>query len=225
MDIKITKEFEVLGEQIYQIDNFYSNPGFVLDMVTSAKLDWFKTSIVNGVDTCEPIGTNGIQFEDKRHIKQEPRLVEYADKLVEMFPFMRYYTDREEELDPAVFKTNAMRWFDIHGTKPYKDHYWYPHYDHGWTVIVYLNEATTNGTNIYTMHDKDWYEAHVGVVHEHIQPWVTKEQFTLEAHLEPAFNRAYLFRGGKLLHGAAVDDETYFDDLIRLNQVMFFEDT
>ena len=214
MDIS---EITVAGTKAFRIDNFYSNPGFIFDSIMNTGPIPMQRD-ANG----NAMGYNQIEFLDLRHENVVPRLRDVADSLVKEIDFLKY-VENDKHTEPSLLKTNFMQWRNTE-FNDYKNNYWFPHYDTDWTCIIYLNEGTTNGTNVYEPFDEEYVQNYLKNGHEHIDSWQPKHNFRLLDYLEPAFNRAYLFKAGKLLHGAAVNDETYFasNRLIRLNQVMFF---
>lgn len=214
------------GHDVYKIDNFYEHPGMIFDEILSCKP---RLQIKHNDNYSLAISNRDANFTDLRHYKKNIGFIrDKADELCEMFDHQFYHNgDKgDPETDGGSLQTNFMQWQNT-AFNQYKTHYWWPHYDFGWTCIVYLNHPTTNGTNLYSLVDKTKAEYEASMGDEHAYPWKPKEDFVLEAHLEPAFNRAYVYKSGKVLHGAAVDDQTYFahNHTMRLNQVFFFEST
>lgn len=205
------KERKVAGTRGYQIDNFYSHPEWILNKIMAIRP--------------QPHGyldskSNGVEYLDMRHKADVPDLKYYYDIVKDLIgndviPF--------SHTGAPLLQTNFMQWRNTKFNDWYNN-YWYPHYDKGWTCIIYLNaESGKNGTNIYE--DIDDYFSKVQVHKlEQETPWQSKQHYKVVDYLEPKFNRAYIFQAHKLLHGASVDDQTYFDsnNTFRLNQVMFF---
>jgi hypothetical protein len=218
------------GHDVYKIENFYENPGMIFDEILGVKpalqTKHLDSANINKVINKDP-SIRDKNFIDLRHSKKNvPIVIEKADALCELFDNQFYHNPKVEDESAGHLQTNLMQWRST-AFNTYNTHYWWPHYDYGWTCIVYLNAVTTNGTNLYQLVDetREEYEASMG--DEHMEPWKTKERFKLAAQLEPAFNRAYVYKSGKVLHGAAVDDQTYFEhnNMMRLNQVFFFNST
>lgn len=202
------KQIDIAGTRGYQFDNFYENPEFILNHIISTPPR--KT----GINLSE---SNGVYYEDMRHQRYVPKLKWYEDVITETIGGVEN-TSKE----PALF-TNFMKW-NRDSFNSYKTHYWYPHFDTYWTFILYLNPTEkNNGTNIYKPVDNYWQDVQTKTV-EHITPWHPKEHYEVVDYFEPVFNRGYAFQSSRLLHGAAVNDETYFDDVFRLNQVIFFQE-
>lgn len=212
-------EITVAGTKAFRIDNFYSNPGFIFDVINTT-----PPVKMNSDEYGNTTGFNGYEFLDLRHSRVVPRLKDVADSLIKEIGCIKY-VEGDTDVDPTILKTNFMQWRNTE-FNDYKNNFWFPHYDTDWTCIIYLNESETNGTNVYEPVDEEYVKDYLANGHEHINAWHPKDKFKLVDYLEPAFNRAYVFRAGKLLHSAAVDDETYFESngMMRLNQVMFFYD-
>tara|TARA_R100001510_G_scaffold36725_1_gene33167 strand:- start:3066 stop:3725 length:660 start_codon:yes stop_codon:yes gene_type:complete len=213
MDVK---EFDLLGTRAFQIDNFYDNAGFIMDMILSGP--------PNQVITEHP--KHGDEFFDLRHHREEPTLKKYTDQVVELLDDTNFYVYKENGVD--VLDTNFMRWKKSDFNN-YQDNYWFPHLDAGWVCIIYLNEDETNGTNIYEDKNGSIYKYGGRKTEEDRHPWKPKTDFEIVNYLTPKFNRGFLFDASKIPHGAAVDDETYFyyegqnkSTKHRLNQALFF---
>ena len=213
MDIK---EFNLLGTRAFQIDNFYDNPGFIMDMILSGP--------PNQVITEHPL--HGDEFYDLRHHREEPTLKKYTDQVVELLDDPNFEVYKENGVD--ILDTNFMRWKKSDWNN-YEENFWFPHLDNGWVCLVYLNEAETNGTNIYEDKYGSIYKYGGRVTQEDRDPWKPKSDFEVVDYLAPKFNRGFLFDAAKIPHGAAVDDETYFFTEAerdygkhRLNQALFF---
>lgn len=210
------------GHDVYKIENFYENVGMLFDEILSVKPRLLGKHNSNNKKAESLRDQN---FTDLRHHKTNVGFLrEKADELCELFDHQFFHDPKMGvDNDGGSLQTNFMQWQNT-AFNTYKTHYWWPHYDTGWTCIVYLNAKPTNGTNLYQLvnETREQYEQTMG--DEHITPWKEKERFHLAAHLEPAFNRAYVYKSGKVLHGAAVDDQTYFahNHTMRLNQVFFF---
>jgi len=213
MDVR---EFNLLGTRAFQIDNFYDNVGFIMDILLSGP--------TNQVITEHPM--HGTEFFDLRHHRKEPALKKYTDQVVSLLNDTSFEVYKEDGID--VLDTNFMRWKKSDWNN-YEENFWFPHLDNGWVCLVYLNEAETNGTNIYKDKYGKIYEYGGRATQEDRDPWKRKSDFELVDYLAPKFNRGFLFDASKVPHGAAVNDETYFYSEAekdygkhRLNQALFF---
>lgn len=215
----IVQELKIAGTRGYQIDDFYSNPGMIMDLINKRGPDQNMTKLEEN---------NGNEFFDLRHHRPAPELEKHANILNSLIDDPTYEPYKKD--GDIYFDTNFMKWRDSDYNN-YEENFWYPHKDDGWVCIVYLNGSTSgnNGTNIY--HDKnDFLYTYGGKnTNEETQPWKSREHFELIDYLEPAFNRAFLFQAHNLVHGAAIDDKEFFytddtieDSVYRLNQAMFF---
>ena len=213
MDVK---EFNLLGTRAFQIDNFYDNAGFIMDMLLSGP--------TNQVITEHPL--HGEEFFDIRHHREEPTLKKYTDQVVALLNDTSYEVYKENGND--ILDTNFMRWKKSDWNN-YEENFWFPHMDAGWVCLVYLNESETNGTNIYVDKYGSIHKYGGRVTQQDRDPWKPKSDFEVVDYLEPKFNRGFLFDAKNIPHGAAVNDETYFYteeqkdySRHRLNQALFF---
>ena len=98
---------------------------------------------------------------------------------------------------------------------PYKTHYWWIHTDPCLNAIVYFNkDDEVNGTNLY----KPPYEA---TTLESKEPEIPKENVELLYHIKPTYNKLVVFDGKYFPHGMALNDDRYFGNTYRINQVFF----
>jgi len=215
MDIK---EINLLGNRSFEINNFYDHPAYIMDMVLSGP--------PNKVMTEHPL--HGDEFFDLRHHRKEPTLKKYTDQLVEILDSELQSFDVYKEDGCDVLDTNFMRWKKSDWNN-YEENFWFPHQDDGWVCIVYLNEAETNGTNIYADKYASIHKYGGKKTAEDRHPWKPKSDFEIVDYLEPKFNRGYLFNAKRIPHGAAINDDTYFYSeeeqnysRHRLNQALFF---
>ena len=56
---------------------------------------------------------------------------------------------------------------------------------------------------------------------EDVEPEIPKEQVELLYHIKPKYNKLVIFDGSYFPHGMALNDEKYFDNTYRVNQVFF----
>ena len=197
-ELKIEKEL-FLGSIIYTIDNFYKNPLEVHDYLFSDPAPLWKIN--------ERPTRNGLYFEDRRLSKEDERLI----------PVVNYLSDLVLQ-SPRNYKvvTNQTK-FVKDKFNDIKNCHWWPHLDTGYNGIVYFNDDTLNGTNLYKEKKKKKY------VNEHYEPWREKNDFDVIKYIQPKYNRLVLFEGDKFLHGMDISDYRYFLDEYRKNQVFFFE--
>jgi len=201
-DIKIEK---LQGSKIYTIDNFYEDPLSICVLFLSEKP---KLHIKTEKDNL-----NGTIFEDRRHLflhKDVKKVFEYLSNICNHVSASQ---------TSETIATNVGKFVDC-SLNDYENNYWWPHYDMGYTAIIYLNyDDEENGTNLYEPLDN--YPSNMP--EEHIEPWISKKRFKLLKTLKPKYNRMVLFDAKKFLHGQHVSNKKYFENEYRLNQVLFFE--
>ena len=196
--LEIKKEL-FLDSIIYIIDNFYKNPQDVDNYLFNEPAPLWKIN--------EKPSYNNVYFEDRRLIKFDDRLksiIDFLSNLVSQKPSSYNIITNQ-----ARFYKNTFN--DIENC------YWWPHHDRGYNGIVYFNDDSENGTNIY------FGIKHRKMLTEHYRPWRLKEDFKVLKHLEPRYNRLVFFDGYKFLHGMNITNKKYFSDEYRNNQVFFFE--
>lgn len=204
-DINLESKIEKIEfdkSYFYIIDDFYKNPDLILNLI-------FENDPILWKNWQKP-SYNGIYFEDYRHQLQ-------INGIENVFDYLSSICNKNSY--EKKFLTNVMR-FKKNKFNDYKNNYWWPHLDRGYTAIVYLNNIECNGTNIYHSLKDD---NEMRYQNEHFCPWRKKQYWQLYATIIAKFNRLVLFDASKFYHGASIDDETFFDGAFRLNQVMFFE--
>ena len=206
MDFKISnfKELNIKNERILIFKNFYKNPQKILNIIN-------KTKIYTHKPDCHSY--NNKLFLDQRHEG-------YEEGINEIVNFFELLANQKCNHKKRNLLTNYQLWKDKKFNN-YKDNYWWPHYDEGFTLLIYLNKNNSkNGLNIYedTPYTKEQLKNH-----EHVKPWHNKNNFKLLKSIQTPFNTAIFFNAKKLLHGCAVNNEKNFKEF-RLNQAIFFEE-
>ena len=199
------KEEVLYGSKIYIIDNFYKDPDSLVEYLMSIEPSLWKEN--------EKPSYNGIHFEDRKH--------EIVCKEMEpVFLFLQSICgDNLYDTDEIV--TNLIR-FKKSRFNDFRDCYWSPHTDKGYTALIYLNKGDTqSGTNLYQKLDP----SEPPRLKEHEDPWRPKSKYRLLKHMEPKYNRMVLYNGKKFIHGMNICNYDYFHDTYRINQVCFFQDS
>lgn len=203
VNIKIKKE--IIDEKpIYIIDDFYQSPTKILNFLLS------KESLIHKKNI-EP-SFNQIYFDDRRHKI-------YSDEVTKVYKFLSNLCN-QKEYNGNFIVTNLTRFYSKKFNN-YKDNYWWPHKDIGYTGILYLNlDDEEYGTNLY----KDInYEEENKNCPEHYEPWRKKNNYYLIKSLKPKFNRMILFDAFYFTHGMNICGDRYFGEEYRMNQVFFFD--
>ena len=190
---------EVAGTRVYIKDNFYKNPTEVVDVLHRTRSNYWKS--------WDQPSFNGIHFADKRHDFYSEDLLEVNKQLEDICG--------QKTAQPGQVVTNCIQFFD-RSFNDYKNNYWGPHEDLGYTALIYLNNFDCPGTNFYTRLKEDVWETP-----EHFEPWRSKEKFEILHTVESKYNRMVLFDGKALTHGMAIDNGLFFDTM-RINQAIFF---
>lgn len=203
-DFKNLKIVNIQDSDIYIIDNFYNHPEEVLKIIKNNKPNIHKEF--------EKPSFNQIHFNDCRHFLQFDE-IETIIKKIEEITKHKYYRF------PHNFWTNMTKWNNC-SFNDYKNNYWWPHKDFGYTGLIYLNKEECDGTNLYEENLIEREE--MNLTSEHFQPWRDKKKWKLIYSIPQKFNRLVLFDGLKFVHGLAMNEEHYFNKY-RINQVLFFK--
>lgn len=197
------EELKLNNEKIYIFNSFYNRPNKIFEYLLN-----IDPILHRGNNTL-----NGKMFLDLRHNG-------HIDELNEMIEHFENFTNQKCTHKNNNFKTNMQKWFD-NDFNNYRDNYWWPHYDDGYTLLIYLNDNNKdNGLNLYE--DTPYYNKQSKLV-EHINPWHNKNNYKLLKHIETSFNTAILFNANKFLHGCSINNKNNFK-YFRLNQAVFFKD-
>lgn len=202
----IVLEAQLLNDsKLYVIDDFYKHPEKVLNIFLSVPPKIHKRN--------QKSSYNQIYFDDRRH-----RLK--SDKISHVYKFLGSLCDQKSVLGDDAVVTNFTR-FKTSAFNDYKQNYWWPHIDEGYTGILYLSNDTESGTNLYNVlnYTKDFND------NEHYKPWRNKEDYQVLMSLESKFNRMVLFDALKFCHGMNICNQKYFSDEYRINQVFFFSES
>jgi hypothetical protein len=207
-DLSDIQEFEIDGSKVYVKDNFYKNPDLVLEYIESHKPEIWKSH--------ETPSFNMIHFEELRHHIETEDITEISIELGKIIS--------QISTAPNTIVTNYIKFIDKNFNN-YVENYWWPHVDIGYNAIIYFDNFDTEipGTNLYQKVKDIEYNQHE--YPEHFRPWIPKKDFDLVHTFSSKFNRLVLFDGKKFFHGMSINDDRFFCDIFRKNQVMFFTDT
>lgn len=196
-----------MGSDIYYIDDFYKKPQLILKL-----LDTIPAKVHHPGRDLRFASKNGVYFDDKRHMStflEMEKVTSYLSKICKS----------TLDQDPRMLMTNKTRFYP-NTFNDYKNNYWHPHTDPGYTALIYLNKSDSEcGTNLYkeVLPDTENQQG------EHVVPWRSKTKWEIVKTLEPKFNRCILFDGSYFPHGMHIPNERYFKNEYRLNQVVFFK--
>jgi hypothetical protein len=197
---------EAKKSKIYVIDDFYKEPHNIASFIYNTPKRVHKGD--------EHPSYNMLHFRDERHCL-------YSQKLNPLIKDIEDFTDTKfkDFNSGGNFFTNCQMWYDNQFNN-FKDNYWWPHLDYGWTAIVYLNKDENSGTNLYEKSD-DFYNQEK--TKEHLEPWRSKDLWNKIYTIPSKYNRLVLFHAGDLFHGVDINSNIYSNNY-RINQVMFFEE-
>lgn len=199
-DLKNLVVEEFCGSKIYIMDDFYKHPEEVLSLLYNVKPNIWKEK--------ETPSFNTIYFDDLRHNFDDNRLLPVTKALSSIC--------NEYSPQPTRVVTNITRFKDKN-FNDFKNNYWWPHCDLGYTALIYLNTFTYPGTNIYEPIEQDDWDTI-----EHYEPWRPKSKYKIIKTIEARFNRLVMFDGRKFFHGMNVSDDKFFNST-RINQAIFFK--
>lgn len=196
------KEENLFDSSVFIIDNFYKNPEKIIEYINKNDSPLWKKG--------ESENLNGKAYIDKR-------MVSNIESLEPVYKFFSEICNHIPLHNPDTFITNQFRMIDERYNK-YENCYWYPHYDDGWTAIIYLNKETCSGTNLYNPNVPIGFFC---ADPEHLDPWKEKQYFNCVKTFTSKYNRAIFFDAKKFPHGMAITDDRFFREE-RINQVLFY---
>jgi hypothetical protein len=200
-----------MGSNLYYIDDFYKHPDDIVKYLDTTYAP--RHTGVYTADGCQNL--NGKYFDDRRHCIVTNR------EILSVYTHLSKICGHTPVHKHKPILTNKTRFFK-NKFNDYKNNYWHPHIDYGYTALIYMNKGDSEcGTNLYRRVKPDLPETRG----EHVDPWRSKENWEIMKTLESKFNRCVLFDGLQFPHGLHITDERYFGDQYRLNQVLFFEDS
>jgi hypothetical protein len=202
-DLSDVQEIELDGSKLYIKDNFYKYPNLVLNFIELHQSEVWKEG--------ETPSYNMIHFQERRHHIEVSQILEVSRKLSKL--------TKQKPVVPYTLATNYIRFID-RDFNNFKDNYWWPHLDCGYTAIIYFDnfQEEIPGTNLY----KKIKPYNFSEFPEHYRPWIDKDKFQIIHSFKSKFNRLVLFDGKKFLHNMAIEDDKFFYDTFRKNQVIFF---
>lgn len=192
--------FDYMDSKIYFIENFYKYPRKVKRWIVSHESEYHKKN---------EVGYNGIHFEDRRHNLHHDGMVKVSDYISKICNQSILSEKNQVITNLFKFKNNSFN--------NYKENYWHPHKDSGYTAIIYFDD---DDTNLYQCLDPT-EERKVDEIPEHLEPWKSKDKWTRTAALHGKFNKLILFDGNKFFHGADITKK-YIRNF-RMNQVVFLK--
>jgi len=188
------------GSKVFEIENFYQNPNLVINYILSNDpLVW---------KSWDQPSYNGHFFSDLRHNITDERFVSVSTILEKL--------TGQLVTEPKKILTNYTKFY-YNSFNNYKQNFWAPHEDLGYTAIVYLNKYTGPGTNLYERSGLDYW-----TMPEHYEPWRNRKKYKIIKTFEAKFNKLILFDGNRFCHGMAIEDETFFETY-RFNQAIFMK--
>ena len=189
----------VNGTIVYEIENFYKYPDKILEFISHIQPFYHKQD--------QTPTFNGTAFKDMRHkcqVKGMESVCEFLSSICKQQPQEKY-----------SLGTNMFKLLDRKFNR-YSDNYWWPHIDNGYTALIYLNNFSYPGTNLYSaLKEPDYNQG------EHYKPWQPKSDWKIEATLEAKFNKLVMFDGLNNPHAMVINSDLFYNKT-RLNQVVFF---
>jgi hypothetical protein len=185
---------------VYEIENFYKYPDKILEFVSHIQPFYHKEDQASSF--------NGVAFKDMRHrcqVKGMESVCEFLSGVCKQQPQEKH-----------SFCTNVFKLLDRKFNR-YSDNYWWPHIDIGYTALIYLNNFSYSGTNLYSaLKEPDYNKG------EHYKPWQPKSDWKIEATIEAKFNKLVMFDGLNNPHAMVINSNLFYNKT-RLNQVVFFK--
>ena len=195
------RTYYLKNSPIYIVDNFYSNPSEILNILQSN-----SPTVLHKTDKATK---NTVEYDDLRH--------EIPCSFMNILSMSISNIHGQNPISKDLLYSNLWK---SHVPIPYETHYYYPHRDVGYTCLIYLNDYGEEypGTNIYEPNcDVEEYLTR----EQHIHPWASKDEWNLIYTIPAKYNRLVIFNGKKFWHGMSLFDSRWVNHQ-RMNQVMFF---
>jgi hypothetical protein len=197
IDIKIIND-----SKIFFIENFFKQPDKIVEYLETNNPLFHKND-----ERYKTNYNNGTKFIDARHEITGPEIKNLYEKINLLID--------QTIPENLTIGSNIFQMIDVE-FNDYQNNFWFPHYDKGYTGIIYLNELTCAGTNLYEQVVEDYDN-----IAEHLIPWRSKTKYNVIYTIPNKYNQMVLFDGKKFKHGMAINDDIFFNE-IRKNLVLFF---
>jgi hypothetical protein len=197
---------EAFDSKIYIVDDFYKNPHEIINWISKIPRTIHKAH--------QTPSYNRVHFRDERHYIP----VENINPIIE---WMKEITGQEfDDLNTnCTFFSNWQSWVDNEFNSVHESSVWYPHLDYGYTALIYFDEESIGGTNLY-LPKNEHERSNIAKINEHYEPWRSGDDWEVLVTLQSKFNRMVLFEADKFYHGLEFSPK-YFNTP-RLNQAIFF---
>lgn len=201
--VEVNEEIEVVVDDgVIIIDNFYKNFDALYDVCSNMHIPSWKKSenSRNFIDyfDCRPVFQNsnpGVNFYNKFSM-----LKEIIQKVYEI--------DGEMYLDKPDITFNYYKNIEKNVSNNMQ---FYPHKDHTFNCLVYIDHICSGGTALYNMDDIENKE----------DEYVLYDVSGIEKHvIEAKQNRMVIFHGD-IMHGGYIKDHTKYENDWRINEVSF----
>lgn len=186
------------GSKIYTMDNVFINVEKTVKFLDVHPPKLHKAN--------ETPSFNNIHFVDRRHQLRDNILSNLQQELS---------TICQQEIASKFTYTNYMKFLSKNFNN-YRENFWGPHRDSGYTCIIYLDTFEGPGTNLYEAVGFDQQNCA-----EHVAPWRSRNKYKVIKTFVAKQNRLIMFNGKKFLHGMAIENNYFFTEE-RKNLAMFF---
>jgi hypothetical protein len=192
----------VYNTNFFIIDNIFKDPYTIRETIIKNEPDYLWKGE-------QKPSYNGKYFVDKRQRFQHDSIGQIQHLISNLC--------KQECMSRNTLFTNMTLFVD-RSFNDYKNNFWWPHKDHGYNGIVYMDLENNSGTNLYKTNKTTINNYNPGI--EHYDSWKSKEDFDLIYTFESKFNRLVVF-DGNIPHGMAIDSDTFFNKP-RINLVSFY---
>jgi hypothetical protein len=187
--------------QGWVVNDLFQHPGQVLRYFRGRSSPLWKQA--------QQPSLNGHLFQDRRQQLRDPALMDLDQQIHDL--------TGQRAIEDHTVCTNQTKFQNHEYNHRYRDHYWYPHLDQGWTAIVYFDR---DSTNIYQPADHMDPLLTQGLP-EHADPWRPQRYWHKVAEIGGDVNQLVLFNAGQWYHGMNITDTKYFT-AYRFNLCLFY---
>jgi len=184
------------------IDDFFLEYDGVLDYVDNVNVEIWKHT---------PTSRNFVDYYDCRHRIQNHwiSMTDFDEKIVPLIN--HYYNCNVSSVGGSSVEFNYFKHLKRNISEKYQH---YPHIDHDFNLLVYLDEQANGGTAVYNVDTP---------IENNEQENLLYDISGLEKKVIQAKpNRCVIFNGHQY-HGGHIDDHDVYYDNWRINLVKFYE--
>jgi len=194
-------------DDVIYIDNFYKNYEQIYELLNNISVPNWKIS---------PEGKNFVNYYDCFYgIDNSNCSQKWANGIIKIGELITQFFNEEKKLSPRSTDYNFNIFKNITQNRS-SDLQHFPHIDHAYNAIIYLDKICSGGTALYP----DIEQLHNT---EQIDLFYNTSNINKKI-IQAKPNRLAIFKGEQYHGGYIEDHNAYTGENWRMNQVMFFEE-